>query len=118
MKKLLVPLMSLLVSMPVLANDQLAESMCGYIKDDNRNQLRKMLTDNKLNIRNIYDAIKCNSENMLQFAIRNDAYESGTFIIKQMPAKTLAEFDYEAWAGSNNFSASPLVNEIRARIGK
>lgn len=118
MKKLIVPLISLLLCVPALASDQLAESMCGYIKDDNRNQLRKVLTDNKLNIRNIYDAIKCNNENMLQFAIRSDAYESGTFIIKQMPAKTLAEFDYEGWAGGNNFAASPLVNEIRARIGK
>ncbi|MEH8015693.1 DUF3718 domain-containing protein [Rheinheimera muenzenbergensis] len=118
MKKLLVPVVALLLAMPALANDQLAGSMCGYIKDDNRNQLRKMLTDNKLNVRNIYDSIKCNNENMLQFAIRSDAYESGTFIVKQMPAKTLAEFDYPAWAASNGFEASPLVNEIRARIGQ
>ncbi|GAB2922815.1 DUF3718 domain-containing protein [Rheinheimera gaetbuli] len=118
MKKLLVPVVALLLSMPAIANDQLAASICGYIKDDNRNQLRKMLTDNKLNVRNIYDSVKCNNENMLQFAIRSDAYESGTFIVKQMPAKTLAEFDYPAWASSNGFEASPLVNEIRARIGQ
>ena len=118
MKKLLVPLAAILLSGPALANDQLAASLCGYIKDDNRNQLRKTLTDNKLNVRNIYDSVKCNNENMLQFAVRSDAYESGTFIIKQMPAKTLAEFDYTAWANSNGFSASPLVNEIRARIGQ
>lgn len=118
MKKLLVPLAAILLSGPAVANDQLAASLCGYIKDDNRNQLRKTLTDNKLNVRNIYDSVKCNNENMLQFAVRSDAYESGTFIIKQMPAKTLAEFDYPAWANSNGFSASPLINEIRARIGQ
>lgn len=118
MKQLLVPVVTLLLASPVLADDQLAASMCGYIKDDNRNQLRKTLTDNKLNLRNIYDSIKCNGENMLQFAIRSDAYESGTFIIKQMPAKTLAEFDYDGWATSNGFGASSLVNEIRARIGQ
>ena len=55
---------------------------------------------------------------MLQFAIRNDAYESGTFIVKQMPSKTLAEFDYAGWASANGFEASPLVNEIRTRIGQ
>ena len=118
MKKLLVPIAAILLSGPTLANDQLALSICGYLKDDNRNQLRKMLTDNRLNLRNIYDSIKCNNENMLQFAIRSDAYESGTFIVKQMPSKTLAEFDYAGWAASNGLEASPLVNEIRTRIGE
>lgn len=118
MKKLLVPAIALLLSVPAVANEQLAASLCGYLKDDNRNQLRKVLTDNKLNVRNIYDSIKCNNENLLQFAIRNDAYESGTFIVKQMPSKTLADFDYPAWANANGFEASPLVNEIRTRIGQ
>lgn len=118
MKTLLVSVTILMLSGTAIANDQLAASMCGYLKDDNRNQLRKMLTDNKINVRNIYDGIKCNNENMLQFAIRNDAYESGTFIVKQMPSKTLAEFDYAGWASANGFEASPLVNEIRTRIGQ
>ena len=102
----------------VQANEQLAGTMCGYVKDDNRNQLRKLLSDNKLNLRNIFDSISCNNENMLQFAIRSDAYESGTFIVKQMPSKTLAAFDYPQWADANGFASSPLVNEIRTRIGE
>lgn len=118
MKTLLVPVITLLLSAPSLADEQLFSSICGYVKDDNRNQLRKTLTDNKLNVRKIFDSLKCDNDNLLQFAVRNDAYESGTFIIKQMPAKTLAEFDYSSWANSNGFSASPLVNEISARIGE
>jgi hypothetical protein len=109
---------AVLLTFTVQANDQLAGTLCGYIKDDNRNQLRKLLSDSKLNVRNIYDSITCNNENMLQFAIRHDAYESGTFIVKQMPSKTLAAFDYAGWAGTNGFSASALVNEIRTRIGE
>ncbi|HEX5794157.1 MAG TPA: DUF3718 domain-containing protein [Rheinheimera sp.] len=118
MKTLLVSVTTLMLSGTAIADAQLAASMCGYLKDDNRNQLRKVLTDNKINVRNIYEGIKCNNENMLQFAIRNDAYESGTFIVKQMPSKTLAEFDYAGWASANGFEASPLVNEIRTRIGQ
>ncbi|MBZ9610463.1 DUF3718 domain-containing protein [Rheinheimera maricola] len=118
MKKLLVPVLTLLLSNAAMADDQMVASICEYLKDDNRNQLRKMLTENRVNVRNIYDSIKCNNENMLQFAIRSDAYESGTFIVKQMPSKTLAEFDYAGWATSNGFEASPLVNEIRTRIGE
>lgn len=118
MKKLIVTVAALVLSASAIADDKLATSLCGYIKEDNRNQLRKLLSDNKLNLRNIYDSIKCNEDNMLQFAVRNDAYESGTFIIKQMPSKTLMDFDYPKWASSNGFGASPLVNEIRTRVGQ
>ncbi|HSG53572.1 MAG TPA: DUF3718 domain-containing protein [Rheinheimera sp.] len=109
---------ALFVGFVVHADDQLAGTMCSYIKEDNRNQLRKLLSDNKINVRNVFSSIVCNGDNMLQFAIRNDAYESGTFLVKQMPSKTLAEFDYAGWAGTNGFAASPLVNEIKTRIGE
>jgi hypothetical protein len=118
MKNVIVAIAAIIISASAIADDKLATSLCGYVKEDNRNQLRKQLSDNKLNLRNIYDSIKCNNENLLQLAIRSDAYESGTFIIKQMPSKTLMEFDYSAWASSNGFGASPLVNEIRTRIGE
>jgi hypothetical protein len=117
MLKTLLCISTVMLTLSVQANEQLASSICGYIKEDNRNNLRKLLSDNKLNIRTIYDSVKCNNENMLQFAIRSDAYESGTFIVKQMPSKTLSSFDYDGWANANGFGASALVNEIRTRIG-
>lgn len=120
MKKVVLGIAALLLTSAfhLHANDQLAGTMCSYIKEDNRNQLRKILADNKINVRTVFGSVFCNNENMLQFAIRNDAYESGTFIVKQMPSKTLGEFDYAKWASENNFTASPLVNEIRTRIGE
>ncbi|MDP2713728.1 DUF3718 domain-containing protein [Rheinheimera sp.] len=118
MKKIVLTLAALCVINTAMANEQIAETLCGYIKEDNRNQLRKTLSENKLNVRNIYSSIKCNNESMLQFAIRHDAFESGSFIVKQMPSKTLAEFDYAAWAGSNGLEASALVDVIKTRIGE
>ena len=118
MLRTIVCISAFVVGFAAHADEQLASAMCGYIKEDNRNQLRKLLSDNKINVRNIFSSISCNGENMLQFAIRSDAYESGTFLVKQMPSKTLAEFDYASWAGSNGFAASPLVNEIKTRIGE
>ena len=118
MLRTIVCISAFVVGFAAHADEQLASAMCGYIKEDNRNQLRKLLSDNKINVRNIFSSISCNGENMLQFAIRSDAYESGTFLVKQMPSKTLAEYDYASWAGNNGFAASPLVNEIKTRIGE
>ncbi len=122
MKKLLtvaVVISSYFAATPaVIAQDQWATSLCEYTKADDKNRVRKLLSDNKVNVRKIYDAIQCNGESLIKFAMRSDAYETGSFFVKQMPAKALVAEDLEAWAASNGFGASPLVNDIKARIGQ
>lgn len=117
MKKLLI-IAGLVVSSSAMAQENIAVSLCSFVAEDNRNQVRKVLSDNKLNMRNIYSNIRCNNESLLQFAIRNDALDTGTFIVKQMPAKILADSDYEGWAAENGFADNPLVNIIKTRLGE
>lgn len=116
MKKCIVAI-GFMVSAASFADPQV-EALCGYVKDDNRNQIRRLLSDNRINLRNIYAGIRCDNESLLQLAIRNDAFDSGTFIIKQMPSKELRDFDYESWATENSLSHSPLINVIKTRIGE
>ena len=101
-----------------VAQDQWATSLCEYTKADDKNRVRKVLSDNKVNVRKIYDAIQCNGESLIKFAMRSDAYETGSFFVKQMPAKALVAEDLETWAAANGFAASPLINDIKARIGQ
>jgi Protein of unknown function (DUF3718) len=101
-----------------LAQDQWATSLCEYTKADDKNRVRKVLSDNKVNVRKIYDAIQCNGDSLIKFAMRSDAYETGSFFVKQMPAKALVAEDLEAWAAANGLAASPLINDIKARIGQ
>lgn len=117
MKKMLIAA-ALLSSTSALANDAISASLCGFVAEDNRNQVRKVLADNKLNLRNIYSGVRCNNESLLQLAIRRDALDTGTFIVKQMPAKVLADANYEAWATANGFGDNPLVNIIKSRLGE
>ena len=102
----------------VVAQDQWAVSLCEYTKADDKNRVRKVLSDNKVNVRKVYDAIQCNGDSLIKFAMRSDAYETGAFFVKQMPAKSLVAEDLEAWAAANGLSASPLINDIKARIGQ
>jgi hypothetical protein len=102
----------------VMAAEQWTVSLCEYTKADDKNRIRKLLSDNKVNVRKVYDNIQCNNESLIKFAMRSDAYEVGAFYVKQMPAKALVEEGLEAWAEANGLGASPLVNDIKARIGK
>ncbi len=99
------------------AQEQWMVSLCEYTKTDDKSRIRKLLSDNKVNVRKIYDGVKCNNESLIKFAMRSDAYEAGSFFVKQMPANALKDEALEDWAKANGFEASPLVNDIRARIG-
>lgn len=99
------------------AQEQWVTSLCEYTKADDKNRIRKLLTDNKINVRKIYDSVQCNGESLIKFALRSDAYEAGSFFVKQMPAKSLQAEDLENWANTNGFGQSPLINDIKARMG-
>jgi hypothetical protein len=101
---------------PVQAEDQMAASMCDYIKADDKNRLRKLLSDNRLRLRNIYDGVMCNGQNMVRFAVANNANNVGEFIIKQLPAAHFGASGDVAWAESNHAN-SGLLAVLKARAG-
>ncbi|SEA04184.1 DUF3718 domain-containing protein [Alkalimonas amylolytica] len=117
MKKAIFALAPLLLSGMTLADPQ-AEMVCSMVQQDDRNQMRRYLSDNRLNLRNIYDGIRCNDETLLQFAMRNESFEIGSFIVKQMRSAALEQAGYIEWANNNGLGHSPLVNEVRTRIGQ
>lgn len=104
------------LSTSVQADDQMAASMCDYVKADDKNRLRKLLSDNRLRLRNVYDGIMCNGQNMIQFAIANNANNAGEFIIKQLPAAHISSSGDIAWAESNH-AGSALIAVLKERAG-
>lgn len=106
-----------LTSTPVVANDQLAQSICSYVAADNRNALRKTLSDNRLRLSNIYSGISCDGLNMVRFAMTRGANDTADFIIKQLPGSVVAASGDIDWAQSNGFGSSPVVEALQARAG-
>lgn len=102
----------------VQAQEQWLVSLCEFTKADDKNRIRKLLSDNKINLRKIYGSVQCNQDTLIKFAMRSDAYEVGAFFVKQMPAKALKDEDIENWAKANGLGESPLINDVRARMGE
>ena len=105
------------VSSPVAANDQLAQSICSYVAADNRNALRKTLSDNRLRLSNVYSGIQCDGLTLVRFAIKNGANDTADFIIKQLPGSQVAASGDVEWAQSNGFGSSPVIESLQARAG-
>ncbi|SEI08751.1 Protein of unknown function [Rheinheimera pacifica] len=107
-----------LVSPVAVADDQLAASMCDYVAADDKNRLRKVLSDYRLRLRNIYDGVVCNGESLIRHAFKSNAADVGEFIVKQLPGSAVGASGDIAWAEANGFAASPLLAVLKSRAGE
>ncbi len=105
----------MLVTAPAQANDQIAQSICSYIAANDKNSLRKTLSDSKIRIKNVYDGVSCDGLPMVRFAIKHNAAETGEFTVKQLPSSQVASSGDIEWAQSNGFASSAVIEAIKAR---
>ncbi|MBD1581074.1 DUF3718 domain-containing protein [Pseudoalteromonas sp. S16_S37] len=99
------------------ADEQLAVSLCEYIAADDKGSLRKKLKSSRVKIRNIFDSVQCNGNNMLRHAIASNAADTGEFIVKNLPKSSLEDGADIAWAEGNGHGGSPLIAIIKERAG-
>ena len=109
--------LTLVAAPAAVADDQLAASMCDYVAADDKNRLRKVLSDYRLRLRNIYDGVVCNGDSLIRHAFKSNANDVGEFIVKQLPGSAVAGSGDIAWAEGNGFTASPLLAVLKERAG-
>lgn len=104
------------LSTPASANQDLALSLCSYAADNNKNQIRKTLSENRLRLRTIYDGVVCNGNNLVRHVIQFDAADAAGFIVSQMPASQFEASGDLAWAESQGLSDNAAATALKARI--
>ncbi len=110
--------LTLVAAPAAVADDQLAASICDYVAADDKNRLRKVLSDYRLRLRNIYDGVVCNGDSLIRHAFKSNASDVGEFIVKQLPGSAVASSGDIAWAEGNGFAASPLLVVLKERAGE
>lgn len=108
---------ALAFSAPAKADNQLAISICEYIAADDKNRLRSKLKSSRVKIRNIYDAVLCNGNNLLRHAIASNAIDAGEYVVKNLSKSSLADGADIAWAEANGHGGSALIPVIKDRAG-
>ncbi len=100
---------------PASADEQIAQSLCAYVAANDKNSIRKTLSDNRMRIKNVYDGIQCDGLPLIRFAIKHNAADAAEFIVKQLPGSQVAASGDVEWAQSNGFASSPIIEAIKAR---
>jgi len=94
MKKLLIAtLLSTTFAMTptVHAADSASLRICEYVSVNDKKRLRSFLKSNKLKIRNIFQNIRCNDQNLLIFAATSNALDVGELLISKLSKQIVAD---------------------------
>ena len=90
MKKLLIVPVIALMSVtltPVVHAGDIAQTLCEYVSADDKSRMRSYLKSNKIKIRNVFDGIQCNGQNLLAFASQKNSLVTGTLMINKLPKR-------------------------------
>lgn len=68
-----------------------AKSLCEYVSADDKSRLRSYLKSHKLKIRNVFDGVQCNGQNLVAFASTNNAIKTGTLMLGKLPKATVED---------------------------
>ena len=79
--------------------------------------IKTVYVSSRVKIRNIYDAIQCNGNNLLRHAVVSNAVDSGEYIVKNLSKSALSDGADIAWAEGNGHGGSPLIAVIKDRAG-
>ncbi|WP_206484212.1 DUF3718 domain-containing protein [Thalassotalea sp. G2M2-11] len=74
----------------IYANDTLSLRICEYVQANDKQRLRKFLKQQNIKIRNIFDQLRCNGDNLLIFGAKSSALDVGEYIIGKVPSKKVA----------------------------
>ncbi|MGI5308030.1 DUF3718 domain-containing protein [Rheinheimera sp. WS51] len=93
----------------------LQQLIVNIVPADDKNRLRKVLSDQRLRLRNVYEGILCNGDSLIRFSFINNAESAGEFIIKQLPSSLVADSGDIAWAEANGYAGSALLEVLKER---
>lgn len=105
-------------------NEALA-NICTIVQADDKGELRKKMrsveSDYRLKLHDYYSGVSCNGESLIRTAIKNNAVEVGTLLVKKMPSRDLSapEADgktLQAWIAEQGLQDNPIAAELSSRI--
>ena len=91
------------------------EGLCETVSSDDKSRFRKKLKDSNVKLRQIFDKVYCGEYNLLQFAIKSEAIQTGSYMVKRMPKSYFEAGVDLSWAKSNGFDSSPILVTIENR---
>ncbi|MDN7124383.1 DUF3718 domain-containing protein [Pseudidiomarina sp. 1APP75-32.1] len=97
-----------------LESEEVALVFCAYVRDNHTVRLQRKLRDMRIRLRDVYSNIRCNDATLIQFAVKNDAHDIGSFIARSVHIDDIRQVGDFEWMRERNLLETP-IGEILAR---
>lgn len=101
------------------------QNICTIVKNNDKGELRKKMrsvqNDYNLRLGDFYTGVSCGGNSLIRYSMQNNATDVGTYIIKKMSKKDLAQAEADGmpiqqWAEANGFIDTEIGKELIARL--
>lgn len=100
------------------ASEEIALVFCAYVRDNDTTRLQNKMRELRIRMRDVYTSIRCNGASLVQFALKTNAQDIGSFIVRSVNMNSLNELgDYE-WAQTNGYSDTVIGKALSERFAR
>nr|WP_241737469.1 DUF3718 domain-containing protein [Neptunicella marina] len=101
------------------------QNICTIVKNNDKGELRKKMRgvqkDYNLRLGDFYTGVSCGGSSLIRYSMQNNAVDVGTYMIKKMSKKDLAQAEADGmaikdWAQANGFIDSEIGQELVSRL--
>ena len=101
------------------------QNICTIVKTDDKGELikkmKKVQSDFRLKLKDYYSGISCGGNSLIRTALLNEAVETGTLLVKNMPKSELTSPEKDgktlkAWISENGLDGTPISGVLNDRI--
>ncbi|WP_157980877.1 DUF3718 domain-containing protein [Pseudidiomarina homiensis] len=97
------------------ASEEIALVFCAYVRDNDTSRLQNKMRELRIRMRDVYSSIRCNGASLIQFALKTNSHDVGSFIVRSVPLNDLRDAgDYE-WALENGYGDTVIGQALSDR---
>ena len=98
------------------ASEDIALVFCAYVRDNDTMRLQNKMRELRIRMRDVYTNIRCNGASLVQFALKTDSQDVGSFIVRSVTLKDLREAGDFEWASSEGYTNTAIGQALKERI--
>lgn len=112
----LTPLIQPASAQSFIESEEVALVFCSYVRDNDTVRLQRKLRDLRIRLRDVYSHLRCNNATLIQFAVKNNANDIGTFIARSVSLDDIREVGDLEWMRESNLLETPIGETLASRF--
>lgn len=97
-------------------SEEIALVFCAYVRDNDTTRLQNKMRELRIRMRDVYTNIRCNGASLVQFALKTNSQDVGSFIVRSVTLNDLREVNDYEWAVQQGYADTVIGTALQERF--